>query len=255
MHSPFTLQYVTASTSSGGPQSKKLRMDNMTNFSLVEDDDAANLADHFYTNLMPEDFVVFQDLDPNANLAEDSPLTFAQFDFMSRPVGNMQPALTFPQRANDFAAAFQPSVQALKQVATLKAQAMVEKQQQQQQKPTYPTHLLSPLSQMTPNRRKSERATKVVRLPAMYTHDESEDSSSEESCQPRSTGPKHSRFLGVSFDKRKGKWKARLMYEGKRYFLGLHTTEVEAAKAYDQKVFEIRGNVAKVNFPPSFGQI
>jgi hypothetical protein len=58
-----------------------------------------------------------------------------------------------------------------------------------------------------------------------------------------------SKYIGVSFDKNKGKWKARLMCEGKRYFLGLFEKEIEAARAYDDKVLELRGSCARTNFP------
>jgi len=64
-----------------------------------------------------------------------------------------------------------------------------------------------------------------------------------------------SKYLGVSYDKNKGKWKSRLMFNGTRFFLGSYETQEEAALAYDRKIVELRGTLAKTNFSYDEGEI
>lgn len=45
------------------------------------------------------------------------------------------------------------------------------------------------------------------------------------------------------------KWKAQISYRSKNVFLGYHTTQVEAARAYDRAAQTLFGNIAQLNFP------
>jgi hypothetical protein len=45
------------------------------------------------------------------------------------------------------------------------------------------------------------------------------------------------------------KYSAQLSHRKKVYWLGMHDTAEEAAKAYDRKAIEIHGEYAKTNFP------
>jgi hypothetical protein len=58
-----------------------------------------------------------------------------------------------------------------------------------------------------------------------------------------------SRFKGVWFEKRKGKWRAMIHLSGKSIFLGYYAQEEEAARAYDRKAVELFGEFARLNFP------
>lgn len=61
-----------------------------------------------------------------------------------------------------------------------------------------------------------------------------------------------SNFLGVSRDKHAGvrnPWRAQVNEAGKRTFLGLFSTEKDAALAYDSAVLKIYGAKSKFNFP------
>jgi hypothetical protein len=58
-----------------------------------------------------------------------------------------------------------------------------------------------------------------------------------------------SRFLGVWWDKSKGLWESRIVYNKKRIFLGYFDSEIEAAKAYDEAAKKYFGEFARLNFP------
>ncbi|MBN1359185.1 MAG: HNH endonuclease [Sedimentisphaerales bacterium] len=58
-----------------------------------------------------------------------------------------------------------------------------------------------------------------------------------------------SRFKGVYFYKRIGKWAAALHFKGQRFWLGSFVDEVEAARTYDAKAVELFGEFARLNFP------
>jgi hypothetical protein len=64
-------------------------------------------------------------------------------------------------------------------------------------------------------------------------------------------GRKSSSYVGVYWSKRQNKWVAEIRHMRKRYWLGLHDTEADAARAYDQKALELYGINAKLNFPVS----
>lgn len=64
--------------------------------------------------------------------------------------------------------------------------------------------------------------------------------------------PKESKYIGVCLSKTAGanakKWKANIKHEGRKIHLGCFETETEAARAYDRKCIELRGDKAKTNF-------
>ena len=57
-----------------------------------------------------------------------------------------------------------------------------------------------------------------------------------------------SQFKGVTFDKRWGKWHAKIKYNGKRTYLGGFANEEDAARAYDEAAIAQWGEFASVNF-------
>lgn len=60
--------------------------------------------------------------------------------------------------------------------------------------------------------------------------------------------PCTSRFKGVSWDRRRGKWVAQIRREGKRH-LGRFDDELAAAEAYDEAARAVWGEHARLNFP------
>lgn len=57
-----------------------------------------------------------------------------------------------------------------------------------------------------------------------------------------------SKFKGVYWGKRNGKWLAKIKVYGRVKWLGLFTDEAEAAKAYDTAAREFYGDFASLNF-------
>lgn len=55
------------------------------------------------------------------------------------------------------------------------------------------------------------------------------------------------RFKGVCFEKRRNKWKAAIRHYGSYIHIGYFICEVEAAKAYNKKAKELRGEFAWLN--------
>ena len=58
-----------------------------------------------------------------------------------------------------------------------------------------------------------------------------------------------SRYKGVSWFKRLGKWQVRITYNGKSIFIGYFDDQITAARAYDAKAAELYGDYAALNFP------
>ena len=58
-----------------------------------------------------------------------------------------------------------------------------------------------------------------------------------------------SRYVGVSFHKKKGKWMAVIGHKGKNIWLGRFDNEIDAAKAYDAAARKYYGGFARLNFP------
>lgn len=70
------------------------------------------------------------------------------------------------------------------------------------------------------------------------------------SQQEANKGPQNGKqYKGVSYFKRDKKYRARLEVIGKAYFGGYHSTEIEAAKAYDKLAKKHFGEFAYLNFP------
>ena len=74
--------------------------------------------------------------------------------------------------------------------------------------------------------------------------------------QNNSNSPKRawtsSRFKGVSWHRKYGKWQAGIKCSGSRRFLGFFFDETEAACAYDRAAVAAFGEFACVNFPEHF---
>lgn len=58
-----------------------------------------------------------------------------------------------------------------------------------------------------------------------------------------------SKYKGLSRNKNKTKWVARINFNYKHVTIGDFVDETEAAKAYDKKAKELYGEFAKLNFP------
>lgn len=59
-----------------------------------------------------------------------------------------------------------------------------------------------------------------------------------------------SRFKGVVWHKTAKKWMAQITCDNKLWYLGLHKTEEEAAKAYDEAAILLHGEFARLNLTP-----
>ena len=57
-----------------------------------------------------------------------------------------------------------------------------------------------------------------------------------------------SKYLGVNWDKRDSKWRAKIMVNGKSRTIGRFDCEIEAAKAYDCVAADHHGQFANLNF-------
>lgn len=61
------------------------------------------------------------------------------------------------------------------------------------------------------------------------------------------SGKKPSRFKGVGWRENRKKWRSRITFNGKRYYLGQYETEEEAALAYNKAAKSFFGEYAKLN--------
>ncbi len=68
-----------------------------------------------------------------------------------------------------------------------------------------------------------------------------------QNSQKRSTKTT-SRFIGINLEKKSGRWAVKIVYEGKRLWLGRFKDELEAAKAYDAAAKKYHGEFARLNF-------
>lgn len=59
-----------------------------------------------------------------------------------------------------------------------------------------------------------------------------------------------SRFKGVSWDKSRGRWQAKIQQNRRHRNLGRYDDEIEAARAYDAAAIAHFGEFARLNFPP-----
>lgn len=67
--------------------------------------------------------------------------------------------------------------------------------------------------------------------------------------RPQSTPSKYSIYKGVSWDKTRSKWTAKI-YQGKTVNIGRFESETDAAIAYDKMAIKCFGEYAYLNFPP-----
>jgi hypothetical protein len=58
-----------------------------------------------------------------------------------------------------------------------------------------------------------------------------------------------SKYKGVMWFKRSGKWQVRITHNGKSIFIGYFDDEKAAARAYDARAAELYGDYAVLNFP------
>ena len=72
---------------------------------------------------------------------------------------------------------------------------------------------------------------------------------SEQMKNRRSHADSTSQFLGVSFRKDRGKWRANIFVDGKQVSLGVFADEEKAARAYDAAALQYHGDFARLNFP------
>ncbi len=65
-----------------------------------------------------------------------------------------------------------------------------------------------------------------------------------------------SRYIGVHFEKSRGRWSASIRHNGKTVWLGRFDSEIEAGKAYDEAAKKYHGEFARLNFPePQIAQM
>lgn len=69
------------------------------------------------------------------------------------------------------------------------------------------------------------------------------------SCSPHREVAKESKYRGVHLCKSTGRWRATIKYQGKQLNLGRFNTDIEAARCYDEKAKELKGEFAYQNFP------
>lgn len=70
----------------------------------------------------------------------------------------------------------------------------------------------------------------------------------ENNRNARKHTPGYSTYKGVSWCKREGRWFAQIQHQRKHRHLGYHSTEIEAALAYDAAARELFGEFAHLNF-------
>lgn len=65
--------------------------------------------------------------------------------------------------------------------------------------------------------------------------------------QKKQTKKCHSRFMGVSLDKRRGTWMSYINLNGKRKYLGCYKKEIDAAHARNLAAIKLFGEFARPN--------
>lgn len=60
-------------------------------------------------------------------------------------------------------------------------------------------------------------------------------------------------FIGVTFDKARGKWRAQIRIDGRKVNLGRYATAEEAARVYDAAAVDSFGGFAQLNFGSEHG--
>lgn len=59
-------------------------------------------------------------------------------------------------------------------------------------------------------------------------------------------------YIGVYWSESSKKWYSKIKSNGKQFHLGVFDSEIEAAKAYDLKAYELRGNNTKFNLKSNY---
>lgn len=72
--------------------------------------------------------------------------------------------------------------------------------------------------------------------------------SSQNNCN-RKSARGSSKYKGVTFDKKSGKWRASIKLNKKQMHLGTFANEADAAIAYDKAAMSLHGEFARPNFP------
>jgi hypothetical protein len=70
-------------------------------------------------------------------------------------------------------------------------------------------------------------------------------------CNSENSKNNISKYRGIWFDKRCRKYRAHLVVNGKRNYLGYYTDPLDAAKAYDEAAQQYHGEFASINFNTS----
>jgi hypothetical protein len=73
---------------------------------------------------------------------------------------------------------------------------------------------------------------------------------SQNACnRPKISSKTSSRYIGVYFEKRTGRWTSKIRVNGKRLWLGRFKDELDAALAYDKAARQYHKEFARLNFP------
>jgi len=73
---------------------------------------------------------------------------------------------------------------------------------------------------------------------------------SQNACHTKKhSGVSRSKYKGIFWKKKHKKWVTRIMFEGKRMYLGCFKNEIDAAKAYDTAARKYHKEFACLNFP------
>jgi len=65
------------------------------------------------------------------------------------------------------------------------------------------------------------------------------------------SGATQSKYKGIYWRKKTGRWEVRIMFEKKAIHLGRFRSEIDAARAYDRGAMKYHGEFACLNFPQS----
>ena len=57
-----------------------------------------------------------------------------------------------------------------------------------------------------------------------------------------------SKYKGVTFDKRRKKWQAKIVVNGRKQYLGSFNNQLDGARAYDRAARKYHGEFAALNF-------